>query len=911
LRVSWFSFIITFLLCVALSTGIRTFGEAIPSCDIVAASSETIQEAINNASPGDTIVVPSGIYFEHVVVNKTISLVGQDRDTTVIDGQSQVAVISIEADGVRISNFTMRHADVEIGPLPASYNGPVNSTVFEDNVVVGGGIDICGSDNVILRNRVSEDHAAEGGICVSRLSPSGFMNNTISENEVLNCTFGLMLFGDCNNVLDNVFSFNEVGFHAAGANNTITNNTISRNNFGMRLLTSDSLFRNNKLSENGHNVFTSVSTGMSPNLADNDVDASNTVDGKPVYFLLDETDLTINSNGFPSVGYLALKNCSNVTIHGLTLTGNGEGLVLSGCSNCRVDGNIIKGNMAGVLADTNSSTFCNNVITENYHGVSLAGYENQFENNTVTNNTIRLSQWRFPDFWPFDEFMREYLDAFFFYYGGVFLFHASNSTIFNNTIAWNEQGILLYSSSFNVLRNNTIEGNVHNFGVEPPLYPYEWNLPGRAPDPPQISPFLVNDVDTSNTVNGRPIYWWINRNDEQVPTDAGYVALINSTGIVVRDLVLQNCTQDILLVSDNDTIVANNTILDARDGIRIWPTPGANSFNNTVTLNTIMRCGVAVDVASANSTFSENVFAYDLVGLNDRGGGYDLIFRNNFTDNVFPPAEEFVLGYWPSHADPIIYYHNGAVGIVLESLNNAVRNNWFENNDYAMSVGLITGRGFSSRIYHNNFGSSTVASFEGLYSPFWNITGVDYPLGGNYWAESSGIDFRSGIAQDDSGSDGIQDNAHLSVRCVDLYPLAGPISIFDAGIWNETADFIEVVSNSTVSGFQLDVNRKTMFFKVAGSGGTGFCRVIISNTIVQDMWNRSYSVLVNSEPCSFTNWTDATHTYVYFQYNHSEHEILIVPESSVLMLLSVFMIATLLAVVVYRKRILSRTMWAR
>ena len=48
----------------------------------------TIQEAISNAVEGDIIFVETGIYYEHVVVNKTVSILGEDVDTTIIDGNN-------------------------------------------------------------------------------------------------------------------------------------------------------------------------------------------------------------------------------------------------------------------------------------------------------------------------------------------------------------------------------------------------------------------------------------------------------------------------------------------------------------------------------------------------------------------------------------------------------------------------------------------------------------------------------------------------------------------------------------------------------------------------------------------------------------------------------------------------------
>jgi len=46
----------------------------------------SIQEAINNADHGDTIFVSSGTYYENVVVNKTVSLIGEDVSSTIING---------------------------------------------------------------------------------------------------------------------------------------------------------------------------------------------------------------------------------------------------------------------------------------------------------------------------------------------------------------------------------------------------------------------------------------------------------------------------------------------------------------------------------------------------------------------------------------------------------------------------------------------------------------------------------------------------------------------------------------------------------------------------------------------------------------------------------------------------------
>lgn len=74
-----------------------------------------IQDAINNASPGDTIYVHSGIYYENIFIGKKINLIGEHPLTTIIDGGEGIKgvktdVIEIAADEVTISDFTIRNS---------------------------------------------------------------------------------------------------------------------------------------------------------------------------------------------------------------------------------------------------------------------------------------------------------------------------------------------------------------------------------------------------------------------------------------------------------------------------------------------------------------------------------------------------------------------------------------------------------------------------------------------------------------------------------------------------------------------------------------------------------------------------------------------------------------------------------
>jgi nitrous oxidase accessory protein NosD len=72
---------------------------------------ETIQEAINNANAGDTIYVSAGIYYEHIIINKTVSLIGENNNSTIIDGSNDGTIVEIvEADDVSISGFKLQNS---------------------------------------------------------------------------------------------------------------------------------------------------------------------------------------------------------------------------------------------------------------------------------------------------------------------------------------------------------------------------------------------------------------------------------------------------------------------------------------------------------------------------------------------------------------------------------------------------------------------------------------------------------------------------------------------------------------------------------------------------------------------------------------------------------------------------------
>ena len=519
---------------------------------------ETIQEAINSAQQEERILAFEQTHYGNVVVNTTVSLIGENVNTTVIDGNGIGTVIEVTANNVSITGFTIR-----------------NSGNPESGIIVDGS--------------------------------SG---SNISHNIITNNYYGIHLVDSVNITLDG--------------------NDISTNEYGILVeRSSQANLTGNIMWDNKYNFGLN---GMVETHFDNDIDESNTVDGKPIRYVKQASNTVYDS--FSNAGTVYLINCDNITVANLALTKNVYAIFLWNTTNSKIQNVTTSNNKYGIYlqGESNYNDFTDNFVSNNTFGIYLnssnnsAIYHNSFINNTWQANTTNSYNNAWDNNYPS---------------GGNYWSHYINWDYFKGVYQneTNNDGILD--------QNYVIDmNNMDRYPLISPLTPPVFNL-----DTFQAYTKIQDAIDALLTSSGDTIVVRAGTYYEHVTIDksltligiirntiidgsgSGNVVTITADNVVLRGFIIQgsgSTGKGILLSNANYTIITRNTINNTDTGIHFESSNCATVSRNTITNNSY---GIVFIGSSFNDVHRNNL-TYNDYGIYLFQSSNNTFYHNNFIDNT-------------------------------------------------------------------------------------------------------------------------------------------------------------------------------------------------------------------------------------------------------------------------------------
>jgi len=597
---------------------------------------ETIQDAVNASEDGDTIRVWEGVYYENVVVEKSVSLVGNGSDVTTINGSGGSNVVYIQTDRVSFSGFKVTNGGV--------------------------GIRVIAEDCEIYESNFSEN---SDGVYIPSSKGCTVRDNSFFSNQL----HGIEIYRtqEC----------------------TFSGNTMVGNGIYLR-------------------------SGDLEDLNTHDIDTTNTVNGKPLYYYKNQTGKTVPAGA----GQVILVNCEYMTVRDQNLSGGTVGLTVLNSPYSTISNNNCSSNThRGIyLEDGEHSTLTNNTCSGNGYsgihdaaGISLRKAPNsRVENNTCVGND-----------------------------GDGIEIYSDHSLVKNNTCSDNEAGIRMAGAEHVTLRDNRMTGDGLYIGGSSLQ---NWN---------------THDIDTTNTVNEKPVYFYKDRSDITVPTGAGQVFLISCERMEVTD---QNCSDvmvGVMVRDSSDVIIRKGTFSNNVYGIRL-----EESDHNTIENNTCNHAddyGIYVASSSSWNNLTNNTCSWSKgEGIWIRSSG-NLLENNtsnsNLYDGIYLSGPDNTLinntcslngrnGIDIGHYDDNVIANNsclsnGAAGIqILYSNDNQLLNNTLSGNKIGIYIKSLPGdnaRSENNEAHHNKISNNTEYGIDASDN-FGFIINATH----NWWGDSSG-----------------------------------------------------------------------------------------------------------------------------------------------------------------------------
>ncbi|HWR27550.1 MAG TPA: right-handed parallel beta-helix repeat-containing protein [Candidatus Thermoplasmatota archaeon] len=542
---------------------------------------KTIHEGVTNATAGDTVYVYNGIYYDHVIVNKKLSLIGESRDGVLVDGSGtgNVFYITTPTTQVNISNFSITNGQYGIYNFKSSFNNISNCNVYR---CTSHGIYIYTTSN---RNSVMNCNLYNNtgnGISITTSS-----NN----NKIMNCNV-------YNNNLGILFSRSPMTAIPV-ANNSITNCNVYQNRAtGISLAsTINATLSGNTIYNNLYNFGVSATgtTYIGLGMFDHHIDPSNTIDGKPIYYLNKVKNTTIDQTY--NAGFIGLVSCYNVTVKNINLRAAGV-----------------------IVANTTHSTLSN--ITSSYSGGNGIFFYSA-SNNTITQCTLYNNS------------------------NGIFFIQASNNNLISNCRVYNTTtygiGFNWLGSgpgcSYNIITNCVLyknmyglrlAGTIHNNSVTN-CHAYN-NSIGFVPGPYSIIANCEadhNGIGITGSSYGTIINCTSHDNTQEGIDDT---ALYSGQNVSIINCTVYNNPIGIGKYSAPTGIITHCTIYNATYGIYMQNSADNNNINNCIIHNT--SYGIYIRNCVYNHINYNNLLGNGYGVWIQESSSFNIIDHNNFVNTV-------------------------------------------------------------------------------------------------------------------------------------------------------------------------------------------------------------------------------------------------------------------------------------
>lgn len=396
-------------------------------------------------------------------------------------------------------------------PHPPIYINGNDDFIPENGVIAGNGT----KENPYIIEGWEINASNTDGIRIENTDAYFIIRNCYIYGGKKNYNDGINFYNVKNGGIENVIcKENYVGIRLYESSlNKISNSSINKNEIGFIVAYSpNNIFRHNQINNNtlGFYIY-----GNIPDY-NQDIDKSNKINGKSIYYITHQTNQAIFNK---KLGFLALICCRDVIVRNIYV--EGDGILVVGTSQSTILECTIVGGLGIQLINSSYNNIRNCIISSAFYGLLLEGaIDNEINNCIIYRNRL-----------------------------GIGLYSSHNNNINSCSVEKNTVGIDLGFSNNNSFRGNRINNNFLNFGYG--YYDLWFNLPPCE---------FYQDIDETNTINGKPIYYIINKENLKINAkNAGFIALISCNNVTIEHALIKNNLQGLLLVNCNNLTILNSS----------------------------------------------------------------------------------------------------------------------------------------------------------------------------------------------------------------------------------------------------------------------------------------------------------------------------------------------------------------